>query len=107
MKNLTIKFVPEADPWCAECGKPLHAGDGPQMYADEEAVCRECGKKHAPHVVALVDLAHVADRVGKVCRHALVPPMEALLALARAAEDFNHHTPRLLRKTPQLLKKAG
>ena len=79
----------------------------PQMYADEEAVCRDCGKKHAPHVVALVDLAHVADRVGKVCRHALVPPMEALLALARAAEDFNHHTPRLLRKTPQLLKKAG
>ena len=31
-----------------------------------------------------------AERVGKVCRHILVPPMEALLDLARAAEDYSN-----------------
>jgi len=99
MKEFTIKFAPDAgEPWCVECGERVFAERGPQLFVDEEPVCRDCGKKHAPHAVALVDLAHVAERVGKVCRHVLVPPMEALLALARAAEDFNHHTPRLLKK---------
>ena len=112
MKELTIKFVPdESEPWCAECGERMFAANGPQLYVDEEPVCRDCGKKHAPQAVALVDLAHVAERVGRVSRHSLVPPMEALLALARAAEDFNHlaprHTPRHAAHGPRLLKKAG
>jgi hypothetical protein len=36
-----------------------------------------------------VELAHVADRVGRIGRHTLVPPLDALLDLARAAENYN------------------
>jgi hypothetical protein len=53
-------------------------------------VCHECGKGHAPQLIALLDLARSAKRLGKVCRHTLVPPMESLLALARAAEEYAH-----------------
>jgi hypothetical protein len=52
-------------------------------------VCRDCGKSHAPALAALLDLAHVADRVGRIGRHMLVPPLDALLDLARAAENYN------------------
>ena len=99
MNSLTIKFLPEADnPWCIECGQRILAAAGPHLFQHDDPICRECGKKQAPHLVALIDLAHVAGRVGKVSRHTLVPPMEALLALARAAEDFTHSSPRTLKK---------
>jgi hypothetical protein len=52
-------------------------------------VCSECGKKHAPTLAALVDLAGVAERVGRIGRHTLVPPLGALLELARAAENYS------------------
>jgi len=51
-------------------------------------VCRSCGKKHAPSLAALLDLERVAQRVGRIRRHTLVPPFEALLDLARAAEVY-------------------
>jgi len=48
MKELTIKFVPDAgEPWCGECGERVIAERGPQLFVDEEPVCRDCGKKHA------------------------------------------------------------
>jgi hypothetical protein len=53
-----------------------------------ERVCRECGKEHAPVLVALLDLACTAARVGHLGRHTLVPPLDALLDLARVAEDY-------------------
>jgi hypothetical protein len=94
MTNLTIKFLPECDnPCCGLCGNAIVAGAGPQPFLNDEPVCRKCANRHNARVVALVDLAHVAERVGKVCRHMLVPPMEALLALARAAEDFTQSAP--------------
>jgi hypothetical protein len=75
---------------CALCGKGLGHTAGPRLFLDDssEAVCRECGKLHAPSLVALLDLARVAERVGRIGRHTLVPPLGALLDLARAAEDY-------------------
>jgi hypothetical protein len=61
-------------------------------------VCRPCGKKHAPSLVALLDLAHVAERVGRIGRHTLVPPMGALLDLARAAESYTDAAPAAARQ---------
>jgi hypothetical protein len=46
-------------------------------------------------MIALLDLAHAAERVGKRCRHLLTPPMESLLDLAHAAENYSHATPNL------------
>ncbi len=101
MANLTIHISHQAsNSWCCLCEAGLLTGAGPHLVLAEtdEPVCRECGKKEAPHLVALVDLAQVAQRVGRMCKHVLVPPMEVLLSLARAAEDFIHATPRLLKK---------
>jgi hypothetical protein len=63
-------------------GPCLHLGD------TEDVVCRDCGKRHAPDLVALLDLAAVAERVGRIGRFTVVPPMAALLDLARAAEQY-------------------
>lgn len=99
MTNLTIKFLSESgNPWCGLCGDAILTAPGPQPFLNEEPVCHKCAKRHDPRLVALVDLAHVAERIGKVCRHVLVPPMEALLALSRAAEDFTQSGPQPLRK---------
>jgi hypothetical protein len=70
----------------------LTVSDGP------EVVCRQCGHKHAPSLVALLDLAQVAERVGRIGRHTLVPPLGALLDLARAAEDYTQTTPERRKK---------
>ena len=59
-----------------------------------ETVCRGCGKRSVPNLAALLDLAHVAERVGKQCRHLLTPSMESLLDLARAAENYCTAAPR-------------
>ena len=55
----------------------------------EDGVCRSCGKRYAPHLLALLDLAQAAERVGRTSRYLLVPPMESLLELARAAENYS------------------
>jgi hypothetical protein len=36
----------------------------------------------------------VAERVGRIGRHTLVPPLGALLDLAHAAEDYSHSSPK-------------
>jgi hypothetical protein len=97
MAQLTIKFVPgDAADACALCGKDLPAESGPHLVLDEgseEAVCRDCGRLHAPPLAALLDLACVAERVGRIGRHTLVPPLHALLDLARAAENYHDAAP--------------
>ena len=50
----------------------------------QDCVCRACGQKHAPSLVALLDLAGTAERVGRIGRHSVFPPLGALLDLARA-----------------------
>jgi hypothetical protein len=91
MAHLTIKLGGGAvTEECSLCGKRLGATGGPRLFLDdgEGPVCRECGKLHAPALAALLDLARVAERVGRIGRHTLVPPLHALLDLSRAAEDY-------------------
>jgi hypothetical protein len=75
---------------CSVCGKAIVVAAGPRLVcADSLApVCRNCGKKYAPSFAALLELTATAERVGGVSRHTLVPPMEALLELAHAADGF-------------------
>lgn len=79
---------------CSCCGKRNLDADGPYLARADtlEVVCRECGKKHAASLVALLDLAGVAQRVGRIGRHSVSPPMTALLDLARAAENYTHES---------------
>jgi len=74
---------------CGLCGRVIDSSAGPRLLMENESlVCRVCGTKHAPSLVALLDLARVAKRVGKLGRHTLVPPINHLLDLARAAEYY-------------------
>jgi hypothetical protein len=80
---------------CAVCGRRSYMAEGPQLYVAGRPApaCRDCGKKHAPVLAALLDLAATARRVGRIGRHTLFPPLTALLDLARAAEDYLHTSP--------------
>jgi hypothetical protein len=96
MATLTIKVNQEATKQsCILCGTGTGEAAGPRLFlADSpDAVCRQCGNKHAPSLVALLDLARAAERVGRIGRHTLVPPLGALLDLARAAEDYTYLSP--------------
>ena len=80
----------EAEVTCCLCGNAIVVAAGPGLVcADSFApVCRNCGKKHAPPFAALLELTATAERIGAMSRHTLVPPMEALLDLAHAADGF-------------------
>jgi hypothetical protein len=100
--DLTIKLPSPATGQhsCGLCGRrtaPIH---GPSLCLTEtdDAVCQECGMQHAPALAALVDLARVAHRVGRINRHTLVPSFNELLDLARAAENYSHSSAPALRK---------
>lgn len=98
MDNLTLRYCAEVGNGpCPMCGQAVLYRQGPRLVLgdSDEAVCRDCGKKHAPHLVDLVELARVAEKVGRLCRHLLTPPMESLLDLARAAENYSQSSPRL------------
>jgi hypothetical protein len=75
---------------CVFCGRSADSSGGPQLLLAEsgDVVCRDCGKKRAPSLVALLDLAGVAQRVGRIGRYSVSPPMTSLLDLARAAENY-------------------
>lgn len=95
MARLTIKLHEyEGHCCCALCQRtaPFPAGPALCLESGAEVVCRECGKKEAPSLVALLDLAEVAQRVGRIARHTLTPSLETLLDLARAAENFSFAT---------------
>jgi hypothetical protein len=101
MATLTIKMPASVSPdSCGLCGSHTGRAAGPRLFlADRpDAVCRTCGRKHAPSLVALLDLAQVAERVGRIGQHTLVPPLGALLDLAHAAEDYTHTTPARVRQ---------
>ena len=99
MTTLTIKLPtdPIATP-CKLCGRGTPATSGPNLYLsdDRELVCQECGRKHAPALAALLELAHVAQRVGRINRHTLVPAFHELLELARAAENYSDTSVQVL-----------
>jgi hypothetical protein len=52
-------------------------------------------------MAALVELAHAAVRVGRCSRHMLTPPLESLLDLARAAENYSDSTPARRAQEPR------
>ncbi len=98
MECFTIRMFEEsARGACPKCGDPAAGPNGLALFADDddEPICRACGKKMAPSMVALLDLARTAERVGKSYRHLLTPPMESLLDLASAAENYSHSAPKL------------
>jgi hypothetical protein len=87
--NVTHTTTEAADT-CVLCGQRSLRKSGLTLSVEKGGpVCRDCGKKHAPNLVALVDLAGTAQRVGRIGKHTLVPPLEALLDLARVAEEYN------------------
>ena len=91
MQCFTIQYTDESCEFCCPaCGTLNIARKGPRLFPvnSAEPICRDCGKRLAPNLVALLDLAHVADKVGRQGRHMLTPPMESLLDLARAAENY-------------------
>jgi hypothetical protein len=75
---------------CGLCGGPAAAPAGMQLVREDtdEPVCPACGQQHAPSLAALVQLADTAERVGRIGRHSVFPPLSALLDLASAAEKF-------------------
>ena len=101
MECYTIRLMAEVgETSCPKCGERQRRRGGLGLFTDEheEPVCRSCGKQCAPAMIALLDLAHAAERIGKSCRHLLTPPMESLLDLAHAAENYSHITPKLCPK---------
>jgi hypothetical protein len=77
---------------CALCGEIVAQSPGPRLAVarDGRTVCPDCGKRQAPALAALLQLADAAAHVGRIHRHTVFPPMRALLHLARAAEDYTH-----------------
>jgi hypothetical protein len=75
---------------CAMCGKTILVAAGHQLRTVDrfDAVCADCGGKHAPSLAALVDLARTAERVSRMGRNSVFPPLSALLDLASAAEKY-------------------
>jgi hypothetical protein len=93
MTDLTIQLPSHSVSHpCGLCGRRTAPASGPRLCLTEsqDFVCLECGKQHAPALAALLDLASVAQRVGRINRHTLVPSFNELLDLARAAENYSH-----------------
>jgi hypothetical protein len=83
---------------CPVCGgQHSRSAQEPGLFLEAHAspLCRGCGRKLAPAMAALLDLAVAAERVGRCSRHMLTPPLESLLDLARAAENYSDSAPAL------------
>lgn len=96
MERFAIKHLDEnRNSSCPQCDKPGLFKKGPHVFLGErdQPLCRPCGKRLAPTLTALLDLAHVADKAGRQCRYLLTPPMETMLELSRAAENYSHAEP--------------
>lgn len=91
MTQLLIQCKAEAtnNP-CGLCGQPAPSSAGTQLVLADTAapVCNDCGRKHAPPLAALVNLADAATRIGRIERYSVFPPLTALLDLASAAEKY-------------------
>jgi hypothetical protein len=92
MESITLRICDQAvNSGCSLCSRSVNYHRGPQLFLGESAqlVCRECARRTEPRLAGLVDLASIADKVGRAHRRLLTPPMETLLELARAAENYN------------------
>ena len=83
--------------FCGSCGDAAHWPRGPRLVQMQTSrpLCRDCARLHASPYAAVVELLHVADRVGRHSRHLLTPAMKSLLDLARAAEHYANANPPL------------
>src|SRR5688500_9323555 len=92
MSALILQHVSDAeDVVCAGCGRQTHLAAGVRLcVADPNgAICRECAGRQAPALAALVELARVAERIGRIQSHSSAGvPMESLLQLAWASEHY-------------------
>jgi hypothetical protein len=96
MTELVLQCSPTATTSpCAVCGRPTAAPAGTRLCRADRTgpVCPDCGRRHAPALAALVSLASAAERVGRIGRHTVFPPLTALLDLARAAENYTATAP--------------
>lgn len=62
--NLSIRMNDQIDAdACPLCGSATNPNIGPELVMEETAliVCRDCGRTHAPALVALLELAEVAE----------------------------------------------
>ena len=83
--HLLIQFGPQEEgASCPLCQSAFDQPAGPRLVLAEglRPVCAGCGKRRAPALAALVQLADQATRVGKIGRHTVFPPYTALLDLA-------------------------
>jgi hypothetical protein len=96
MTQLMLQWKPTAtnDP-CGLCGEPAGAPAGTQLVLADRLlpVCLDCGRRHAPSLAALVQLANEAERVGRIGRHTVFPPYTALLDLAAFAANYAEAVP--------------
>lgn len=91
MRSLTIVIQPgTGTDTCSVCHGEMESADGLRLYAETlGVVCPCCARPHAPELVALLNLACTAEKVGRIGRHNNVfPPLTSLLELARAAENY-------------------
>jgi hypothetical protein len=96
MKQLVLQCQPcSEESGCTLCDRPILAATGVCLAMTDGSgpVCRDCARKAAPSLAALMGLADAAERIGRIGRHTVVPPMTALLELARAAENYAHTAP--------------
>ena len=64
MQRFTIQYTNEpCESCCPACGALNVSKKGPRLFPmdSDEPICRDCGKRLAPNLVALLDLANVAD----------------------------------------------
>jgi hypothetical protein len=95
MTQLLLEYrVESTSALCGLCGQPLTASAGTLLLlaGNYTPVCLECGRRHAPSLAALVNLADAATRIGRIGRHSVFPPLTALLDLANAAEKYAQST---------------
>jgi hypothetical protein len=62
--ELAIKLNGEATEYeCAVCGDARTSAEGPELFLADtwDLVCDECGRRHAPLLAALLDLAGAAE----------------------------------------------
>jgi len=92
MIQLTVRCqsITSEEP-CGLCGQVQILEPGNQLVLVDTGapICADCGRKHAPSLDALVQLASTAERISKIGRHNVFPPLSALLDLASAAEKYS------------------
>jgi hypothetical protein len=76
---------------CSVCGQATGQPAGPRLAVAESfaLLCDDCGRKHAPALWALLDLANLAKRVGRIGCHVRTSfPLGAILDLLSVSEKY-------------------